>query len=38
MEYWYVDRLPGEPAVGTSDVHVHPLEPLSIRVTLAKSF
>ncbi|MHB8477439.1 MAG: TonB-dependent receptor [Steroidobacteraceae bacterium] len=38
MEYWYVDRLPGEPAAGTSDVHVHPLEPLSIRVTLAKSF
>ena len=38
MEYWYVDRLPGEPAAGISDVHVHPLEPLSIRVTLAKSF
>jgi len=38
MEYWYIDRLPGEPAGGVSDVHVHPLEPLSFRVTLAKRF
>jgi outer membrane receptor protein involved in Fe transport len=38
MEYWYVDRLPGEPAAGIADVHVHPLEPISIRVTLAKNF
>jgi outer membrane receptor protein involved in Fe transport len=38
MEYWYVDRLPGEPAAGISDVHVHPLEPISIRVTLTKNF
>jgi len=33
MEYYYVDRLPGEPAVGVADVHVHPLEPLSLRLT-----
>ena len=38
MEYWYVDRLPGEPAVGIADVHVHPLEPISMRVTLSKTF
>jgi outer membrane receptor protein involved in Fe transport len=38
MEYWYVDRLPGEPAVGVADVHVHPLEPISVRLTLAKRF
>lgn len=38
MEYWYVDRLPGEPAGGVADVHVHPLEPISFRVTLAKKF
>jgi outer membrane receptor protein involved in Fe transport len=38
MEYWYIDRLPGEPAGGIADVHVHPLEPISFRVTLAKKF
>lgn len=38
MEYWYVDRLPGEPAPGLADVHVHPLEPLSARFTLSKKF
>jgi outer membrane receptor protein involved in Fe transport len=38
MEFWYVDRLSGEPAAGVADVHIHPLEPISLRVTLAKSF
>jgi len=38
MEYWYVDRLAGEPAAGVADVHVHPLEPISLRVTLTKKF
>jgi outer membrane receptor protein involved in Fe transport len=38
MEYWYVDRLPGEPAAGVADVHIHPLEPISARFTLAKKF
>jgi hypothetical protein len=38
MEYWYIDRLPGEPAAGVADVHIHPLEPLSLRVTLSKKF
>ena len=38
MQYWYVDRLPGEPVAGVADVHIHPLEPLSVRFTLAKSF
>jgi outer membrane receptor protein involved in Fe transport len=38
MEYWYVDRLPGEPAAGVADIHVHPLEPISTRVTLSRSF
>ena len=38
MEYWYVDRLPGEPADGGANVHVHPLEPISARLTLAKRF
>jgi outer membrane receptor protein involved in Fe transport len=38
MEYWYVDRLQGEPAVGVADVHIHPLEPISARLTLSKKF
>lgn len=37
-EFWYVDRLPGEPAAGVADVHVHPLEPFTVRVTLSKFF
>jgi hypothetical protein len=38
MEYWYVDRLQGEPAAGVADVHVHPLEPVSLRLSLSKNF
>ncbi|MDB6161604.1 MAG: TonB-dependent receptor, partial [Gammaproteobacteria bacterium] len=30
-EFWYTDRLPGEPAEGLADVHTHPLEPLAVR-------
>jgi outer membrane receptor protein involved in Fe transport len=37
-EFWYIDRLPGEPAAGVADVHVHPLEGTSGRLTIAKSF
>jgi outer membrane receptor protein involved in Fe transport len=38
MEYWYVDRLPGEPLYGEADIHIHPLEPISVRLTVAKDF
>jgi len=37
-EFWYIDRLPGEPADGVPDVHVHPLEPFSARFTVARRF
>jgi hypothetical protein len=37
-EFWYVDRLPGEPAAGTPDIHVHPLEPFTLRLTVGKRF
>jgi outer membrane receptor protein involved in Fe transport len=37
-DFWYVDRLPGEPADGVADVHTHPLEPRTVRVTLSKIF
>lgn len=38
MQYWYVDRLPGEPSYGEADIHFHPLEPLTVRLTIAKQF
>jgi outer membrane receptor protein involved in Fe transport len=37
-EFWYVDRLSGEPAAGVADVHVHPLEPFTARLTISKTF
>jgi outer membrane receptor protein involved in Fe transport len=37
-EFWYIDRLPGEPAAGVADRHVHPLEPRTVRFTVSKSF
>jgi len=37
-EFWYIDRLPGEPAAGVPDVHLHPLEPLNARFTVTKTF
>ena len=38
MEYFYVDRLPGEPSYGIADLHLHPLEPISARITVSKTF
>jgi len=35
-EFWYVDRLPGEPAAGVADLHRHPLEPRAFRLSLSK--
>jgi hypothetical protein len=37
-QFWYVDRLQGEPQEGVADVHSHPLEPLAVRLTLSKTF
>jgi hypothetical protein len=37
-DYLYVDRLPGEPAQGVEDVHIHPLEPRSARVAVTATF
>ncbi|MDQ8731735.1 TonB-dependent receptor [Bradyrhizobium daqingense] len=35
IEYYYVSRLPGEPIEGVADRHVHPAEPLAVRLTVA---
>ncbi|WLA87324.1 TonB-dependent receptor [Bradyrhizobium elkanii] len=38
IEYYYLSRLPGEPIDGVADRHVHPAEPLAVRLTLAATF
>jgi outer membrane receptor protein involved in Fe transport len=38
IDYVYASRLKGEPAGGVEDIHLHPVEPRSIRVGLATSF
>jgi TonB dependent receptor/TonB-dependent Receptor Plug Domain len=38
IEYFYISRLPGEPVGGVADSHVHPAEPLAVRLTLATTF
>jgi outer membrane receptor protein involved in Fe transport len=36
--YYYVSRLPGEPAQGVADHQIHPLEPISARLSLMATF
>jgi len=38
IDYYYASRLQGEAAGGVNDVHFHPVEPRSVRVTLSASF
>ena len=38
ITYFYASRLPGEPAAGVADVHFHPAQPRSFRVSLAYRF
>ncbi len=38
IEFWYIDRLPGEPPDGVADIHAHPLEPRAVRLTIGKVF
>lgn len=38
IEYYYLSRLPGEPIGGVADRHVHPAEPIAVRLTLAGKF
>jgi outer membrane receptor protein involved in Fe transport len=35
IEYFYESRLPGEPAAGFEDVHLHPMEPRTVRAGVA---
>jgi len=34
IAYYYTSRLPGEPAAGVNDFHVHPTEPFQVRGSL----
>jgi hypothetical protein len=38
IEYFYASRLPGEPAAGVEDIHLHPAEPRTFRVSLTRRF
>ena len=38
IDYFYTSRLRGEPVAGVADVHSHPAEPRTVRVTLAMGF
>jgi hypothetical protein len=35
VDYYYVSRLPGEPAAGIADVHSHPQGPRSLRLVVS---
>jgi outer membrane receptor protein involved in Fe transport len=38
IDYYYVSRLPGEPADGIADIHSHPTLPRTARVNLILGF
>ena len=38
IDYFYVSRLPGEPADGVADLHFHPVEPRTVRFALTYKF
>ena len=38
VDYFYASRLPGEPAEGIEDVHLHPTLPRTARVSLSVGF
>ena len=38
IDYYYASRLPGEPLEGVNDRHFHPVEPRSVRLSLAYAF
>jgi hypothetical protein len=38
IAYYYASRLPGEPAAGVFDTHVHPAEPFEVRASFTLRF
>ena len=38
IDYFYASRLAGEPAAGVNDIHFHPVEPRSARLSVIANF
>ena len=38
IDYYYTSRLPGEPAAGVDDIHFHPIESRTFRLSLIANF
>jgi outer membrane receptor protein involved in Fe transport len=38
IDYFYASRLPGEGGDGINDIHFHPVEPVSFRLTLTAQY
>ena len=38
IDYYYTSRLPGEPAEGVADIHFHPIESRTFRLSLSMNF
>ena len=38
IDYYYTSRLPGEPVAGVNDIHFHPIESRSFRLTVSMNF
>jgi TonB dependent receptor/TonB-dependent Receptor Plug Domain len=38
IDYYYASRLRGEPAEGVKDIHFHPVEPRSLRLSFTANF
>jgi hypothetical protein len=38
IDYFYASRLPGEPAAGVDDIHLHPALPRSARIGIQLAF
>ena len=38
IDYYYSSRLPGEDAAGVNDIHFHPVEPISFRMSVTAKF
>jgi outer membrane receptor protein involved in Fe transport len=38
IDYYYQSRLANEPAAGVSDIHFHPVEPISFRMSISANF
>ncbi len=38
IDYYYQSRLPGEPVEGVNDIHFHPIESRSVKMSLVSNF